>query len=113
VPSVATGFGGGIGKQGEVCGALTGSVMVIGLLNGRKDANDRDAKQTSYALTSEFIRRFQVENGALCCRDLLQLDIDTEGDMNSYREKGMKKNVCTLAVSSAIQILVELLEPSP
>lgn len=113
VPRVASGFGGGIGKQGEVCGALTGGVMVIGLLKGRQAAQDSDAKQATYVLAAEFVRKFQDENGALNCRDLLQLDIADDGDMRTYREKDMKDHVCTLAVRNAIRILFELVEPSP
>jgi C_GCAxxG_C_C family probable redox protein len=49
IPRIATGFGGGIGKQGEVCGAVSGGVMVIGLLRGRTQSDDRAAKEAAYA----------------------------------------------------------------
>lgn len=112
VPRIATGLGGGIGKGGEVCGALTGGAMLIGLLRGREDASDLGAKDEAYAITAEFVHSFKEVNGALRCRDLLQLDIAEAGGMTSYRERNLKDNVCTVAVSNALRILVDLIGPS-
>lgn len=65
---MATGFGGGLGQAGCMCGALTGSVMVLGLFKGRFDSvMDREP---AYNLAHEFHDRFEKAYGATCCRVL-------------------------------------------
>lgn len=65
---MATGFGGGIGHAGCVCGALAASVMVLGLTKGRVEPTEN--LPAAYALTGEFHRRFQERFGGTCCRAL-------------------------------------------
>ena len=71
----ATGFGGGIGHAGCVCGALAASVMVIGLLKGRTSADE--SRVEAYNLSGEFHQRFQEKFGATCCRVLNQHEFET------------------------------------
>ncbi|AET67662.1 C_GCAxxG_C_C family probable redox protein [Desulfosporosinus orientis DSM 765] len=72
---VATGFGGGLGHAGCVCGALNASVMVLGLFRGRNDpGHDR---KPAYDLAHEFHDRFSNEYGATCCRVLNQHEFDS------------------------------------
>ena len=63
-----TGFGGGIGHAGCVCGALAASVMSIGILTGRTDS--AQSRQASYDLAAEFHQKFQDRFGGTCCRGL-------------------------------------------
>ena len=72
---MATGFGGGIGHAGCVCGALAAAVMVLGLLKGRADATEN--REEAYNLSSEFHRRFQERFGATCCRVLNPHEFET------------------------------------
>lgn len=65
---MATGFGGGLGHAGCMCGALTGSVMVLGLLKGRSDPEI--TREPAYNLAHDFHDRFVKEYGATCCRAL-------------------------------------------
>ena len=66
---VAGAFGGGMGRMGETCGAVTASLMVIGLKHGKTRAEDDDAREKTYELTNEFVAdsgrridRFCAEN---------------------------------------------------
>ncbi|MBN2170923.1 MAG: C_GCAxxG_C_C family protein, partial [Candidatus Krumholzibacteriota bacterium] len=68
---IAAPFGGGMGHQGETCGALAGAMMVIGLAHGRTRADDEAAKERAYALVAELRERFRAHGGHLLCRDLL------------------------------------------
>lgn len=63
-----TGFGGGIGHAGCVCGALAASVMAIGMLTGRIEPTQ--SRQVSYELAAEFHQKFQDRFGGTCCRGL-------------------------------------------
>lgn len=63
-----TGFGGGLGYAGCICGALTGSTAVLGLLAGRTDC--QEDRLRAYKLAKEFHDRFEGNFGATCCRSL-------------------------------------------
>lgn len=72
---MATGFGGGLGHAGCMCGALTGSVMVLGLFKGRAEAGQ--ARELAYDLANDFHNRFLKEYGATCCRALNLHEFDS------------------------------------
>ncbi len=71
---LASSFGGGMGRLREVCGALTGLFMVIGLKYGYSDPGDHEAKTKHYQLVQELAMKFKERYGSILCRDLLQLD---------------------------------------
>ena len=110
IPRIATGFGGGMGRQGEVCGAVSGGVMALGLVYGRQEAGDKQTKELAYAKTADFVNRFTKINGDLRCRDLLNVDIGSEEGLQTYRDLHLKGDVCTGAVGSAVRILLSLME---
>lgn len=72
---LATGFGGGLGHAGCMCGALTGSVMILGLLKGRIDPSQ--SREPAYDVAHEFHDRFSNEYGATCCRVLNPHEFDS------------------------------------
>jgi len=104
---MAAGFGGGIGRCGEVCGALTGATMVIGLRSGSAEA-DPVAKQRAYEATRAFVEAFRERNGAVTCRDLLGVNISDLADYQRAREEGRFKIVCPGLVRSAAELLDRL-----
>lgn len=65
---IATGFGGGLGQAGCMCGALTGSVMVLNLLTGRNSS--AESRDPAYISAREFHKQFDDHFGATCCRVL-------------------------------------------
>ncbi len=67
--AVSGGFGGGV-RCGEICGAVTGGVMAIGLCNPYNDCTDTQAKEHIAVLTKEFIGKFREKYGCLRCNDL-------------------------------------------
>jgi len=71
---VATGFGGGI-RDKEVCGAVTGAIMALGLILGQKSEDDVESKQKASELTINFNKKFKEKHGSLVCRDLKDRDI--------------------------------------
>jgi C_GCAxxG_C_C family probable redox protein len=72
---MASGFGGGLGQAGCMCGALTGSVMVLGLYQGRN--NPTQDREPVYQLAHEFHDRFSNQFGGTCCRVLNPHEFDT------------------------------------
>jgi C_GCAxxG_C_C family probable redox protein len=106
---IATGFGGGMGRMGETCGAVTGAFMVIGLKYGKIKAEDNQAKEKTYELVREFAKRFKARNGTILCRELLGYDLSTPEGMKLAREKGVTATLCPKLVQSAAEILEEML----
>jgi C_GCAxxG_C_C family probable redox protein len=101
---MAAGFGGGIGRCGEVCGALTGGVMVVGLRTGSAEA-DPAAKQRTYEATQAFFEAFRARNGAITCRDLLGVDINDREAYQRARAEGQLKVNCASLVRGAAELL--------
>ena len=77
IPKIATPFGGGIGRRGSVCGALTGGVMAVGLKVGRSELKDAKRREESYETALELFKRFEKEFGSALCYDLIKLDLTT------------------------------------
>jgi C_GCAxxG_C_C family probable redox protein len=107
---VAGGFGGGMGRLGEVCGAVTGAFMVIGLKHAKIQPEDdeNETKERAYTLVYEFADRFRACNGAILCRELLGCDISTPEGQAQAREKGLFDDLCPRLVQSAVEILEEM-----
>jgi C_GCAxxG_C_C family probable redox protein len=72
---ISCGFGAGIGRSGNICGAVTGAILVIGLKYGKGTAGDDAAKEKTYALVQEFLRKFRAKNGSINCTELLGYDL--------------------------------------
>ncbi len=104
---IACGLGGGV-KCAEVCGAVTGAVLVVGLKYGQSDAADRDSRRLCSLKTEEFLRAFGERTGMpLVCRDILGCDIATPaGREQALREK-LFTTRCVDAVRGAAAVLEE------
>ena len=107
---VASPFGGGMGRLGETCGAVTGALMAIGLKYGQTIGEDRAAKEKSYELARQFAERFKARNqGCLTCRELLGADISTPEGLQKVRETHAFTIMCPKFVRDAAEIVEELL----
>ena len=95
VPSVATGFGGGIGRSGGICGALSGAVMAVGLLIGHRRADDLERKYRVYDLVLGMIGEFEREFGSSSCRDLIRIDLRVEEERFRFHSQKVRDKVCS------------------
>ncbi len=102
-------LGGGMGGLGEVCGAVTGALVVIGLKYGYTEAKDKETKAKTYARVRDFAGRFRSRHGALCCRELLGCDLTTAEGMAMARQKGLFTELCPRLVRAAAEILEDVL----
>ena len=105
---IALGFGGGMGRLAETCGAVTGAFMVLGLKFGSATA-ERQAKEIVYARVREFAERFKARHGSLLCRDLLGCDLNTPEGLALAQEKKLSSTVCPPYVETAAKILEEMI----
>lgn len=106
---LASSFGGGLGRMREVCGAVSGASMVLGLLKGSSDPTDHAAKTAHYHLNQEFARRFREANGSIICRELLNGIGSAGGDPEQRDEHYYRKRPCPLLVEQAADIIDALL----
>lgn len=103
-------FGGGIGRMREVCGAVSGAAMVLGLVKGYSDPTDKEAKKAHYALVREFADRFKALNGSIICRELLSgVQTTPGGDPEARTSEYYQKRPCPDLVRQAAEILDEML----
>jgi len=97
-------FGGGMAYAGEVCGAVTGAVMIIGVRHGGTLEGDDRANE----IAAEFIEKFKARHPSVRCRDLTGYDISTHGKERIAAKRGAYKK-CAGYVRDAGQLLRELL----
>jgi C_GCAxxG_C_C family probable redox protein len=105
---VAAGFGGGIGRTGGVCGAVTGAVMALGLLEPASDPRDPMAKARLYERVQTLLEEFGRVHGSLACRDLLGCDISTSEGYMEARGQGLLASRCPEFVRTAAELIEEM-----
>lgn len=101
-------FGGGMCK-GEVCGACTGALMVLGVKYGRYISDDWESQQKANNFAVRFLETFCEENGSYICNELLGCDIATPEGKTYAREHKLFSELCPKMVGSAAKIAEELI----
>ncbi len=105
---IAGGFGGGMGRMGLTCGAVTGAIMALGLKYGSTNPTDTQAKDHTYAQVQEFARRFSERHGSITCNTLINSDISTPEGRKQAREAGTFATLCPMLVGDAVKIFEEM-----
>ncbi len=106
---LASGFGGGIARQREVCGAITGMCMAADLIRGPGEGSDKAAKDEHYAFIRGLCDAFRNETGSIICRELLGLaPKQSDSPVSEARTAAYyKKRPCAELVELAAKILSE------
>lgn len=106
---ISCGLGAGMARKGEVCGAVTGGILVLGMRHGRGLNDDSTARETTYAKTQELMNLFSSKHGSCSCRQLLNgCDLSTEDGQASFKENDYLNQVCMVCVQSIVEILEQL-----
>lgn len=71
--AMSSGFGGGMGRMREVCGSVSGMVMLAGLISPATDPSNKEWRTANYALVQEMAEEFRSINGSIICKELLGL----------------------------------------
>ena len=106
---IACGFGAGVSKTGNMCGAVSGAIMVIGLKYGKSDVGDEAATEKTRALVREFIGEFSKKNGSINCTELLGFDLSDPEGFEEARKSGLFMTKCPALVRDAAEILEKIL----
>ena len=70
---LSAGLGGGVGRLREICGAVSGAAIVLGMLHGSPDPRARERKAALYAEIQRLAAAFAARHRSYICRDLLGL----------------------------------------
>jgi C_GCAxxG_C_C family probable redox protein len=107
---LAQGFGGGMGRMGGTCGAVTGAYMVLGLAQKMWDDNPRQSLDRTYELVREFNQRFKALHGSVICKELVSCDLSTSEGLAEARNKKIFTTVCPDFVSDSVKILEAMIQ---
>jgi C_GCAxxG_C_C family probable redox protein len=108
---MACGFGAGMGRKEEVCGAVTGGILVIGAKYGRGERDDRTATELTYKKTKELMDRFDKKHGTFICRKLLHgCELTTEEGQKHFEDNKLAATICQPCVRSVVEILDSIME---
>jgi C_GCAxxG_C_C family probable redox protein len=106
---IACGLGAGMGRKGEVCGAVTSGIMVLGMRHGWVAIDDRAAKAITYSRIEELMNQFALKHGSYRCRELLNgCDLATKEGQHLFKENDYLTKICNKCVESIVEILEQM-----
>jgi C_GCAxxG_C_C family probable redox protein len=105
-------FGGGMGRMGLTCGAVTGAFMTIGLVHAKLTPEDDASRQKSIELVRRFRQKFEALHGSICCRELIGCDLSAPDGYQQAIDRGVFLSICPRLVHDAAAMIDELLGDS-
>ena len=108
--NISCGFGGGMGRLQETCGAITGAFMVFSIYNGKKYVENSVKKIMSYSMIQDFNSKFLEIHGTSICRELLNCDLTTKEGLELMHKHDLSKNVCEKCIRSSVHLIEELID---
>ena len=102
-------FGSGM-RRGNVCGACTGALMVLGLMYGETYAGDQEGRKRTNELNDLMMDLFSEANGSCLCNELLCCDIRTPEGVQYARDHHLFTEFCPKMVESAAEILEDIIQ---
>ena len=110
---ISSAFGGGMGRMREVCGAVSGMLMVLSLLYGYEEPGENDCnKKALYKEVQDLAGKFREEVGSIVCREILK-NPPTDPNPTPRTAEFYKKRPCARMVMTAARLLDEYIETHP
>jgi C_GCAxxG_C_C family probable redox protein len=117
----STAFAGGCVRRGNICGALSGALMFIGLLAGRDDLEMKDQAIRGMEYMDDLFKTFENRYGSVLCKDIQQklygrvFDLTKEQDRDELHEVMVDSeegcpDVCGEAARFAAEVAINILE---
>ena len=107
---LACGFGAGMAREQEVCGAITGGIIALGLQHGRGEAQDSTPTEETYRKVRELMSQFESKHGSCICRNLLNgCDLQTPAGQQYFKENDLLNKTCKNCVQTVVKALEEIL----
>lgn len=106
IPAIATGFCGGLSHSGNLCGAVSGAVMGLGLAFGRQ--TPQDSRDPAFTAVQTFLARFAARFGSLTCLELTGCHLGTPEGKEKFQQNKASID-CAGFVSQAARLASELI----
>jgi C_GCAxxG_C_C family probable redox protein len=114
IPKIATGFGGGMGSCGSVCGALTGGLMALGIRYAANEppssGSSLEKKTQTYERAQRLYKQFETQHGSVLCRELLGYDVSNHEEAEKMRKGRLHDDKCIAFVANTAEMLVQVSE---
>lgn len=107
--TISCGFGGGMGRLQETCGALTGAYMVFGIDRCRKFSDNKERKNVTYSAIQELTEEFRAIHGTTDCRSLINCDLRTEEGQKYLKDNNLHEVVCEKCILDSIRLTEKIL----
>lgn len=107
--ALSAGFGGGMGKHQEICGAVSGACMAISHAVFHMYEDKAEGKDAAYDAVQRFMFKFKDEMTYVRCIDLTQHDFMSEEQREMFAESGRKDTACVPAVTYAVRLAEEII----
>jgi C_GCAxxG_C_C family probable redox protein len=107
---IACGFGAGMGRRQETCGAVTGAYLAIGCKYGKVKKEDAVSTEKTYGLVEKFANQFIAKHGSVSCKELLSCDLKSPEGQAYFKENNLKAVKCARYVRDAAEIVETILE---
>jgi C_GCAxxG_C_C family probable redox protein len=107
---IACGMGGGMGRTDQMCGAVTGAIMVLGLRYGMTDPARQEDKLDTYGKVKQFMERFIQCHESVGCTDLIGCNLSTPEGLERSQTENLADTICPPLVEDAVRILEEMLQ---
>jgi C_GCAxxG_C_C family probable redox protein len=106
---MATGLGAGMGRKVEICGAVSGGILVLGFRHGRGENDEPPVAEITFTKTRELMDRFADKHGTYNCRQLINgCDLATDEGKLRFKEENLRTETCLKCVESVAGILEEI-----
>ena len=109
---MASAFGGGMGRMREVCGAVSGMLMVLSYVYGYDTPGDDISKKRLYGQVQALAAGFRAENGSIICREILK-NPPSDPTPTPRTAEFYAKRPCAKMVMTAARLLEQFMEENP
>jgi len=107
---LACGLGAGMARKQEVCGAVTGGIIALGLKHGRGEGQDRTPTEETYRKVRELMSQFEARHGSCLCRTLLKgCDLNTPEGQRFFKGSDLQNKICKGCVATVVETLEKIL----
>ena len=109
---MASAFGGGMGRMREVCGAVSGMLLVLSQLYGYDTPGDDISKKELYSRVQALAAGFREENGSIICREILK-NPPSDPNPTPRTAEFYAKRPCAKMVMTAARLMEQFMEENP
>jgi C_GCAxxG_C_C family probable redox protein len=107
---ISCGFGGGMGRAQEVCGAISGGILALGVKHGRGEGQDKSSTEETYGKVRELISQFKSKHGSCICRTLLEgCDLKTPEGQQFFKQNDLHNKTCKYCVQTVVETVEKIL----